>query len=128
MSNDLAIALSDAQRQRIDNGAELLDSRLGFNWAFKVDLKTFDINSFSSCVLGQVFDCSYSDAVARLELKGDNEAAEYGFYPHLDDPAKDLELASAEAMAYSDELAVLKTNYWGELIRQRRVQLKGEAK
>lgn len=109
--------LNAEQIQRIINGVGLLDSSLGFNWAMMVDLKTFDINSFSHCILAQTCG-TYNSGLHRLNLN-DIAASEYGFYPHRDDHPSYMNTYSSEASIYADKLAELKTLYWKELIAER---------
>jgi hypothetical protein len=115
MTNE--VVLSAVQRQRIDNGAALLDSKTGFDWAKRVNCASLDINSIHSCVLTQVFGGYYAGR-RRLELSHE-VAKEYGFWPADDDT---MEWNAAQ------KLSAAKTDYWRELILKRQTTIKGEVK
>lgn len=113
--NDEVVGLSAAQRQRIDNGLELLDAKTGFEWAKRIDLYQLNINSMHSCVLTQVFGGYYA-GLKRLELNFES-AKQYGFWPAEDDL---LEWNSTV------RLGIAKTDYWREQILKRQQTIKGE--
>lgn len=49
----------------VQRGAELLDSKLGLDWPFQVDLARLNMASNWECLLGQLFN-SYSAGIVRL--------------------------------------------------------------
>lgn len=124
------VELSAAQRQRIDNGAWLLDWKHP-TWAWWINPETLDIDGFTTCVLAQLFKSDYRTGLVRLGLgdstEGDERAAEYGFYPHKDDLPGYMDKFSEEAFKYAEALIQSKNAYWKELVRQRQIVIKGEA-
>lgn len=118
MNTNTLYQLTEIQRQRIENGAKLLDWQHP-SWAQQVNLETFDINECRLCAVGQLFG-SYTEGLKRLDMDGSGRDVEYGFWPHTD-----------EVIGLSDhernQITAAKNAYWKELIRQRQVVIKGEA-
>lgn len=114
--------LTQAQRERIDKGADLLDEKEP-NWFTRINGDTLDINSFNLCVVCQVFGDFYSGlADLGLGLAGklpEREASEYGFYPHKAESDDELDLPHDEAVEAGKELAAAKTAYWMVLVTKR---------
>lgn len=112
------IAQIPAWHQRILNGAKFMDFQLP-SWAQKIDLTTFDIDSPTQCVLGQIFG-SYHEG--RFALALTHEALiEYGFYP----AAGESYYAPAEVK--NEEITKLleeKNFVWTEQIRRRQTSIK----
>ena len=115
--------LNELQKERIRRGAALLDSKLP-DWPKRVITDNLDIDSFSLCVVCQVFGNFY-DGLQTLGLaKGHDEeclkaASEHGFYPHADEKIPDVAKMTDEDFLNSQERALKKTEYWKELITQR---------
>lgn len=108
--------LTRLQRQRIDNGVELLNHRHP-TWATGIYLDVLDVESDELCVLGQLFGDFYR-GMELLELTHEATVA-YGFYPD-ETEIEDMEM-------YKREVAKAKNAYWREQIIRRRNVMKGEA-
>lgn len=67
--------------QLVQRGINLLDAAPGYaDWRSRIDVETLDLNSFKTCVIGQLFG-DFCDGMDVLGFSGedDNEAASYGF-------------------------------------------------
>ena len=85
MDNDFNVAA------RVANGVALLNEKVP-GWRDRIDLQTFDINSFQKCVLAQLYG-SYFDGVAALGLERGNpekDPGNYAFDHSLQTPFEEL--------------------------------------
>lgn len=103
--------LTKEQRDRIDNGAKLLDEVMP-GWAGKINTLELNVDSFKNCVLGQLYG-SFWDGMKQLGYSGtrdvydeDGFCVSNGFYP----ATGDLETGSTSAD---------KTAYWAEKVKER---------
>lgn len=116
--------LNELQKARIRAGAMLLDEKAP-GWYNKIDMGKLDVDSFSCCVVCQTFGWGFNDGLEQLGLaRADclasaSEAADFGFYPHMDEAAISLELTPEEADAQA-ERTWLKNEFWKTQINMRR--------
>ena len=69
-------------KEEIAKGIELLNS-INPGWTNKVNLKVLDLSSGINCLISQLYDYSYSDAIEIILSKQDiedNKDMDYGFY------------------------------------------------
>lgn len=67
--------MKDVAAVVVARGAELLDRELGPGWELKLDFEILNMAACEACVLGQLFDKEYTEALRRLDV----DAGEYGF-------------------------------------------------
>lgn len=95
----------------VSAGVALLDEKFP-SWENRVNLEEFSMNSFHSCILGQLYS-GYYNGTYRLDLT-DEEAALHGFYPGdawYDSRGDDENGTSADI-----------TDYWKSVILQKRAE------
>lgn len=104
--------LSLEQMARIRKGVEMLDGSIP-NWYRSIDLGGLNLDSFKSCVIGQLYNGSFWAGLENLFYPGvgSDVAAEYGFYPHP--------LDKWENYDEMVELTEAKNVYWKQLIQER---------
>jgi hypothetical protein len=109
--------LSQEQKDRIEAGAKLLDEK-NPGWAKAVNQKTFDINSFSHCILCNVYgtfqrgllELFPNECQSEFECEG---ARNHGFYPHKSESLWDWPDEEVKENVYAKNL------YWLKMIQER---------
>lgn len=111
--------LNELQKARIRAGAMLLDEKVP-GWYNKIDMGKLDVDSFSCCVVCQTFGRGFNDGLEQLGLaRADclasaSEAADFGFYPHMD------EAWNPSEPNVQEERTRLKNEFWEFQIELRR--------
>lgn len=105
------------QEEQVRRGMALLDERVT-GWDRQLNLTTLDINSYFSCVLGQLYG-SYMRGMRMLDLTNE-EGVGHGFVvPVMLSPVLDYdEGVMAEGIRQGDEL----DKTWKALVSSRQAQ------
>lgn len=120
--------LNELQKERIRRGAALLDEKVP-DWHTRVNLTILDVDSFTLCVVCQIFGNFYDglDSLGLTKYTATDydevavkAAAEHGFYPHKDESMDIMEMTDKDYRE-AETRARLKTAYWHEQVRTRSV-------
>lgn len=63
-------------RDRVANGANFLDDKLP-GWASEIDFEVFCITHVETCIIGQLFDNSWTQGAQFLNIEGDRWLQEF---------------------------------------------------
>lgn len=88
-------------KERVQNGARLLDQYGPHNWRRRINPQRLDISCGESCILGQVYGHYHTGRnILHRQLSCIAQAADHGFDPIMCAPVSDLQELEAEWRAF----------------------------
>lgn len=128
----LALKEEDFFEAEIKNGVDVLDE-YDPDWIFVINDKALDMEMPNLCIIGQLFDGSYSTGLRSLEyaLSGglEDEAGAYGFDWNVEATERVNEWCIEKGVDYDEDVFwVFLREEWIKVLRDKRERAESELK